>query len=306
MTNVIDLAYTKYGPLTDDITHLSPNTKFFGKDWFSHVIRKPNNELVWVVKEVKFPNYIQKFNIFGENNEYIGFSSLMNGHTKNDNDVIFQKTNFHGTDYYVLLYDNPIQFPIDGQIFAYDAYDFEHEINTYKMIPDNKRKYTPGCQIITDFNFPGKLYGLYFPPVEKYLPSPSLDSRFVRNNPLLQYLPRDRLIQLDNTETEIMPDDVGGDLSPILRKSSNNRSRDSKRRNRKYDDYDDISDEELKDRIRKNDKNKKKMGEISPQAFREYAKKHPEQLRPHVSFSKEQVQSSNSKSNTKSKYTPLE
>ncbi|OHS93474.1 hypothetical protein TRFO_40247 [Tritrichomonas foetus] len=202
MAAPIDLAVDKFGPLDQDITYFT-NELFNGRHWFSHVIKKTDNELVWVVRYLEFPEYIRKFNIFGDCSQYIGFSSMMNDHDENHNDVIFEKTTFHGTNYYVLLFDNPIVFPTDNQVFAYDAVQFEREVRNYRIRPTFQQKYTADCPIITDFMFPGKTTGFYFPKIPKYIPSPSLRDRFKTREILSRFTPGEKISQSDFSNTEI-------------------------------------------------------------------------------------------------------
>ena len=157
------------------------NTIFQGKDWFDCVYYSPD-KIAWILKEIKFPDYIEKFNI---SDEGIGFSTLMNGHDANHNDVLFCKIVLSDeNEFYMLRRDCDISFPINKHFFCYPAELFIHEVRNYRPLMRNERKTTNGARFESLFNFPGKDTGFYFPDVIIPTNSPLLNEQISKNKRL--------------------------------------------------------------------------------------------------------------------------
>ena len=154
------------------------NTKFFNKAWFDKVYYS-HDKTAWVLKTINFPDYIQKFNIWHEEDKtYVGFSSLMNGHDASYNDVVFCKIQLGDNDmYYMLLKDCDITFPIEKNFFCYDVNMFENAVQSHTVNFNNLRISTSNARTESMFEFPGKYQGFYFPKIKEPVDSPLLKNQ---------------------------------------------------------------------------------------------------------------------------------
>ena len=154
------------------------NTKFFNKAWFDKVYYS-HDKTAWVLKTINFPNYIQKFNMWrNEDKTYIGFSSLMNGHDASYNDVVFCKIQLGDNDkYYMLLKDCDITFPIEKNFFCYDVNLFENAVQSHTVNFNSLRISTSNARTESMFEFPGKYQGFYFPKIKEPVDSPLLKNQ---------------------------------------------------------------------------------------------------------------------------------
>ena len=153
-------------------------TKFFEKAWFDKVYYS-HDKTAWVLKTINFPDYIQKFNMWhNENKTYVGFSSLMNGHDASYNDVVFCKIQLGDNDsYYMLLKDCDITFPIEKNFFCYDVEMFENAVQRYPVKFNSSRISTSNARTESMFAFPGKYQGFYFPKIKAPVDSPLLKNQ---------------------------------------------------------------------------------------------------------------------------------
>ena len=166
----VNVLYKQYVDLDD--------TKFFEKAWFDKVYYS-HDKTAWVLKTINFPDYIQKFNMWrNENKTYVGFSSLMNGHDASYNDVVFCKIQLGDNDsYYMLLKDCDITFPIEKNFFCYDVDMFENAVQRYPVKFNSSRISTSNARTESMFAFPGKYQGFYFPKIKAPVDSPLLKNQ---------------------------------------------------------------------------------------------------------------------------------
>ena len=188
------------------------NTKFFEKAWFDKVYYS-HDKTAWVLKTINFPDYIQKFNMWrNENKTYVGFSSLMNGHDASYNDVVFCKIQLGDNDsYYMLLKDCDITFPIEKNFFCYDVEMFENAVQRYPVKFNSSRISTSNARTESMFVFPGKYQGFYFPKIKAPVDSPLLKNQI----PSLRDKSPDKLNQRMERMIETLSSNVGVDDSNV-------------------------------------------------------------------------------------------
>ena len=214
----VNVLYKQYVDLGD--------TKFFEKAWFDKVYYS-HDKTAWVLKTINFPDYIQKFNMWrNENKTYVGFSSLMNGHDASYNDVVFCKIQLGDNDsYYMLLKDCDITFPIEKNFFCYDVEMFENAVQRYPVKFNSSRISTSNARTESMFVFPGKYQGFYFPKIKAPVDSPLLKNQI----PSLRDRPNDdRLNQrmdemIDTLSSSVRVDD--SNLNNVNRKKHKNKDK---------------------------------------------------------------------------------